>query len=76
MKLYTTPEAYPVWYTNADAPVLVHKKELLSPDGLRYSYCVLEGGVVKSFERANNSQLVKIFYEKYYLFLTIWHDSN
>lgn len=65
-KLYTTPEAYPIWFTNVDTPVLIHKKEILNDEGVRYNYCLLEGGVVKAFERSHADPLtVKILATKY-----------
>ena len=56
-KLYTTPEAYPIWFTNVDTPVLIHKKEILHEEGVRYNYCLLEGGLVKAFERSHADSL-------------------
>lgn len=43
LPMVTTPEAYPVWYT--EAPVVLPAGEALS-----YRYCILEGGAFKSFE--------------------------
>lgn len=50
INLYTTPEAYPVWYTDVESPVLIHKREIETV-GIRYNYCLLEGGAVKAFEK-------------------------
>jgi trehalose 6-phosphate synthase/phosphatase len=48
LPLVTTPEAYPVWYT--DSPVVVPAGEPLS-----YRYCILEGGQFNSYEEESNT---------------------
>lgn len=41
--LVTTPESYPVWYTQK--PVILPRGQLV-----HYKYCILEAGTVKAFE--------------------------
>lgn len=43
IKLVTTPESYPVWYT--EDPIVVPRGRQLS-----YSFCILEGGIFTAFE--------------------------
>lgn len=44
IKLVTTPDSYPIWYT--ESPILLLKEDV----AISYKYCIIEGGKAKSFE--------------------------
>lgn len=51
LDLVTTPESYPVWFSLN--PVVVPRRQQFS-----YSYCIKEGGVVRSFENDGEGSVV------------------
>jgi hypothetical protein len=51
IKLVTTPEAYPVWFTSV--PIVIPRGELVN-----YKYCVLEDGAVTFIEQVSNPRLL------------------
>jgi trehalose 6-phosphate synthase/phosphatase len=53
VKLVTSPESYPIWYTAS--PIVIPRGEALN-----YRYCLLEGGTVKAFERVQNMRALVI----------------
>jgi trehalose 6-phosphate synthase/phosphatase len=49
VQLVTTPESYPVWYTQY--PILLPKGQ-----EVKYRYCIIEGGAVKAFENRSEAR--------------------
>jgi hypothetical protein len=50
--LVTTPDSYPVWYT--EEPIVLPKYQVCS-----YKYCTVEGGNVRAFERVEHVRTLK-----------------
>jgi trehalose 6-phosphate synthase/phosphatase len=44
--LVTTPEAYPIWYSNQ--PIVIPRGEIV-----KYKYCLIEGGKIKAHEQSS-----------------------
>lgn len=51
VRLVTTPDSYPIWYTAS--PIVVPRCELL-----HYKYCIIEGGNVKVVERISPPRML------------------
>ena len=54
IKLVTTPESYPVWYT--ESPILLLKEDV----DISYKYCLIEGGKAQSFESSQRMLSLKV----------------
>jgi trehalose 6-phosphate synthase/phosphatase len=53
IKLVTTPEAYPIWFTPTATPIVLPRGELVN-----YKYCLIEDGQVKAKEHVSNPRLL------------------
>lgn len=51
VQLVTTPDSYPVWYT--DAPIIVPRDQVI-----QYNYCIIEGGKVRAFESVEKRTVI------------------
>ena len=53
IKLVTTPDSYPIWYT--ESPILLLKEDV----EISYKYCIIEGGKAKCFEQSPRKLNIK-----------------
>ena len=53
VKLVTSPESYPVWYTLN--PIVLPRHQLV-----HYKFCIMEGGTTKAFEHRCGMRIITV----------------